>query len=56
MNEAVRSGLKRAGFHLIKAGYEVVAGLGAFVEELNRARRSAESGGDDTTPTRIEVE
>ena len=30
----LRTGLQRAALHFVKAGYEVVTGLGAFVEEV----------------------
>jgi hypothetical protein len=56
--EAIRLGLRRAGLHWIRAGYEVIAGVGALLDEVNRARREAEAdslaGGADRE--RIEIE
>ena len=54
MSEAARRGLQRAGIHLVKAAIEVVAGIGAFLEELQGGRR-APSDRDDG-PERIPVE
>ncbi len=39
--DAARAGARRAGYHLLRAGWEVLAGVGAFVEELRKV------GGDD---------
>lgn len=53
LSDAARRGLQRAGVHLMKAAIEVVAGLSAFLEEMN----ATESGGDDDSgPEHIEVE
>jgi hypothetical protein len=56
--EAVRMGLRRAGLHWIRAGYEVIAGLGAFLDEVNRARHESGEAAPDTAsrPERIEIE
>lgn len=56
--EALRLGLRRAGLHWIRAGYEVVAGVGALLDEVNRARREAEAadGNETRRPERIEIE
>ena len=35
--EAARAGARRAGIHMVKAGYEVLAGVSAFLEELRKA-------------------
>ena len=56
LGDAVRVGLRRAGLHMIKAGYEVVAGVGALLDELVRARRGDEPEPESGGPTRIEVE
>ncbi|GMQ84506.1 MAG: hypothetical protein BMS9Abin07_0070 [Acidimicrobiia bacterium] len=53
--QTVVAGLKRAGVHLAKAGYEIAAGIGAFIDEIVNS-----DGGDDdegtTGPVRIDVE
>ena len=56
--EALRMGLRRAGMHWIRAGYEVLAGVGALLDEVNRARHEAEAGerGETRGPERIEIE
>ena len=58
--EALRLGLRRAGLHWIRASYEVVAGLGAFLDEIARARREQPDSEDDTDepegPVRIEID
>lgn len=56
--EALKMGLRRAGMHWIRAGYEVVAGLGAFLDEVNRARHDAgdHDDSDRPEPERIEIE
>jgi hypothetical protein len=57
---ALRAGIGRAGLHFLRAGYEVVSGVGAVLEELNDARRG--EAPDPATPTtndrpvRIELE
>lgn len=50
----VRVGLQRAGLHMLRAGYEVVAGVAAFLDEVVRVRR--DTGPDDGGPTKIELE
>jgi hypothetical protein len=57
----VRTGAKRAALHMVRAGYEVVAGVGAFLEEVVRARSGEGSAGDEagdalTRPTRIPLD
>ncbi len=60
MRDAARTGLRRAGFHLLKAGWEVLSGVEAFLDEMGKARAAA--GDEDsvtdgeTGPTRIPVE
>jgi hypothetical protein len=57
LSDAARRGLQRAGVHLMKAAIEVVAGLSAFLEEINAASpESPDDGGDDRGPQRIDVE
>ena len=43
MRDAVTLGLRRAGLHWIRAGYEMAAGLGAFLDEVVRVRRDQPS-------------
>jgi len=51
----VKMGLQRAGLHMLRAGYEVVAGVAAFLDEVVRVRRDTEPI-DDEGPTKIELE
>lgn len=44
LTEAARRGLQRAVVHLMKAAIEVVAGVGAFLEEMGKA---SDQPGDD---------
>ena len=53
LSDAARRGLQRAGIHLVKAAIEVVAGVGAFLEEL-QGRRGEDA--DDDGPERIPVD
>ena len=54
ISEAARRGLQRAGVHLMKAAIEVVAGIGAFLEEINSS--SPHEDEPDAGPQRIELE
>lgn len=54
-------GLRRAGLHWVRASYEVIAGVGAFLDEVARARRqedldSDEERGEEDGPIRIELD
>ncbi|MCP3976780.1 MAG: hypothetical protein GY720_20030 [bacterium] len=55
MNDALRAGLRQAGYHVMKAGYELLAGVSAFLEAVGGA---GEDGEEDPAarPQRIEVE
>ena len=57
LSEAVRAGFRRASMHWMRAGYEVVAGLSAFLDEIAEAGKE---GDDDTSvdpgPTKIELD
>ena len=57
--DAFRLGLRRAGLHWIRASYEMIAGVGAFLDEVAKARRD-EVGDDgefgDDGPVRIELD
>ena len=53
----LRTGLQRAALHFLKAGYEVVSGLAAFVEEVVDAVTDSDPEDDaEGGPHRIEVE
>ncbi len=58
--DAIRMGLRRAGFHWLRAGYEVVAGVGALLSEITQARNRDSENGDeepeDQGPVRIELD
>jgi hypothetical protein len=57
LSDAARRGMQRAGVHLMKAAIEVVAGLSAFLEEINAAGPgSSDDDDDERGPQRIEVE
>ena len=53
----LQTGLRRAGVHMARAVYEVVAGVGVFVEEIVTAVTD-DDGDDDGSdgPVRIELE
>lgn len=53
LTEAVRIGLRRAGYHVMRAGSELLAGLSAFLEAVGGGVAD-----DDEGPKshRIEVE
>ena len=56
--EALRLGARRAVLHWLRASYEVIAGVGAFLDELAAVRRSdsGAEGDDDDGPVRIELD
>jgi hypothetical protein len=61
LRRTVRLGLRRAGLHWLRAGYEMVAGVGALLDELVRVRRTPPGGepgaGEDGGGlTRIDLE
>jgi hypothetical protein len=57
---AIAMGLRRAALHWLRASYEVVAGVGALLNEVVEARKGErESGGagdSDDGPVRIELD
>lgn len=60
LRAAVTTGLRRAALHWVRAGYEVVAGVGALLNEVAESRR-VEAAGEDTGdtddgPVRIELD
>jgi hypothetical protein len=58
LSDAAKRGMQRAGVHLMKAAIEVVAGLSAFLEEINAVSPSAPDGedGDERGPQRITLD
>jgi hypothetical protein len=57
MRRAMIIGARRAGLHLLRAGYEVVAGAGAFLDEVIRVRKSGDEALQEPEgPTRIMVD
>ena len=56
LSEAARRGLQRAAVHLMKAAIEVVAGVGAFLEELGKASESPDEGDQGGEHQHIPVE
>ncbi len=53
--DAARAGAMKAGFHMVRAGWEVLAGIGAFVEEMRKVMREDSDEGPPG-PERIPVE
>ena len=53
-NEALKHGFRRAGMHWMRAGYELLAGVGALLEELNP--KPSEEPDDDDGAERIDLE
>ena len=54
--QPLRAGLQRAALHFARAGYEVVSGVGAIVEEVVAAVRDEDADGDDRGPEKIDVQ
>ena len=54
--EAARLGARRAGIHMVKAGYEVLAGVSAFLEELRKATGDESEEDAATGPHRIPLD
>ena len=59
--DAILLGLRRAGLHWIRASYEVVAGVGALLDEVAQARKGEPHSSDEDTgepegPERIEID
>jgi hypothetical protein len=44
LRRTMSQGLRRAGLHWLRAGYEMVAGVGALLDELVRVRRDPPAG------------
>lgn len=56
LSDAARRGLQRAGIHLMKAAIEVVAGIGAFLEEINTASPDDDDSGERSGRQHIPVD
>jgi len=56
MNEALKAGLRQAGYHVMRAGYELLAGVSAFLEAVGGGDEDGKKDDDRTTTQRIEVE
>jgi len=54
LSEALRTGLRQAGYHVMRAGYELLAGVSAFLEAVGGSGSADEPEG--TATQRIEVE
>ena len=54
LTEAVRIGLRRAGYHVMRAGSELLAGISAFLDAVGGGSSEAEDEGPKSQ--RIEVE
>jgi hypothetical protein len=59
--DAFRLGLRRAGLHWVRASYEVIAGVGAFLDEVAKARHEDDGNSEDDRrgddgPVRIELD
>ena len=52
--QTIASALERAAVHWAKAGYELVAGVGAFIDEVVNGDGDDNDGGSG--PTRNEVD
>ena len=53
-NDALKHGFRRAGMHWMRAGYELLAGVGALLEELNQKASDPEAPDDGAE--RIDLE
>ncbi len=54
LSEALRTGLRQAGYHVLRAGYELLAGVSAFLEAVGGGSAEGEDGRIEAQ--RIEVE
>lgn len=55
LNDAFKLGLRRAGMHWVRAGYEILAGVGALLEELSPRGEDQQTSPADPAE-RIELE
>jgi hypothetical protein len=54
MSDAFRAGMRQAGYHVLRAGYELLAGVSAFLEAVGGAGPEETPEGPPTQ--RIDVE
>ena len=54
MSDALRAGLRQAGYHVMRAGYELLAGVSAFLEAVGGVGDDDEA--EPILTQRIEVE
>ena len=54
MSDAFRAGMRQAGYHVLRAGYELLAGISAFLEAVGGAGQ--EDAPEGPVTQRIEVE
>jgi hypothetical protein len=54
MSDAFRAGMRQAGYHVLRAGYELLAGVSAFLEAVGGGGQ--EDGSEGPVTERIEVE
>lgn len=55
MSDAFRAGIRQAGYHVLRAGYELLAGVSAFLEAVGGGGGQEDSSQGPVTE-RIEVE
>ena len=53
-SDAFRAGMRQAGYHVLRAGYELLAGVSAFLDAVGGA--GGEEPSDEPGPQWIEVE
>lgn len=56
LNDALKAGFRRAGVHWMRAGYEVLAGLGALLDEIASAGNDDEVSQADAGPQKIQLD
>lgn len=54
MSDAFRAGMRQAGYHVLRAGYELLAGVSAFLEAVGGA--GSDHTSQEPPAQRIEVE
>ena len=57
LNDAIKAGMRRAGMHWMRAGYEGLAGLSAFLDEIATVGKDdAEPAAPDRGPEKIQLD
>ena len=58
LSAALRAGRRRAAGHVARAGKELLAGIGGFLDEVIRAKRDSPRGDEEgrARPTHIDVD